>query len=200
MSARSTQAAKLGYEIAREQGLRRVDVRWSGTKRRGSFGGWRIEWTDGPTVPSMRTIVRRYAERYQAVPVAELGYDRCRTLLAEAVALLLFVDRDHSWADCIGTGLVTSAYEATDWPERAGRMWQDRGRALLRHTPDGECSLVTAYATRALADQARVGWDNALRWLDRLAVEHGAQMDSSNVVDLASRRAAFLATRRRRQG
>lgn len=79
MSARSTQAARLGYELAKHLGLRRVDVRWSGQKKRGSFGGWRVEWTDGPTVPQMRVLVGAHATRYTAVTVADLGYDRCQT-------------------------------------------------------------------------------------------------------------------------
>lgn len=199
MSARSVQARKLGYELAAHLGLRRVEVRWSGERKTGSFGGWRVEWTDGPTVPSMQTLVEQHAERYPAVSVADLGYDRCQTSLGEAVALLLYVDRDRSWADCIGTPLVPSAFDAIEWPERADQVWHDRAHALLRHTHDSNRSGVTAYAVSALARHARTGWDNALAWLDHLIAEHAAQSDGSNVVDLASRRERHLAGRAEQQ-
>lgn len=190
MSARSAQAARLGYELARTLGLRRVEVRWSGQKKSGSFGGWRVEWTDGPTVPQMRLLVGRHAARYPAVPVADLGYDRCRTPLGEAVALLLYVDRDRDWIADLVTPLVLSAYDAIAWPERADEVWQNRARALLRYTPDPGPPVVTAHAVRALAAHARTGWEDALARLDRLAAEHVALTEGSNVIDLASRRTA----------
>jgi hypothetical protein len=191
MSARSAQARRLGREVARQLGLRRAEIHWAGRKA-DSFGGWRLEWTDGPTVPAMRTLVQRYAEQSPAVPVAELGYDRCRTSLAEAIALLLFIDRDRSWVDCIEIPLMLSAYDVIDWPERADQVWQDRAQALLRHTPDRGRSVVTSYAVRAFASQARIGWDHALEWLDRLVVERDELTRASNVVDLACRRDSRL--------
>jgi hypothetical protein len=199
MSARSTQARQLGYEVIHELGLHHAEVRWSGQRKTGSFGGWRVEWTNGPSVPGMRTFIERHAARFPAVPIADLGYDRCGTGLAEAIALLLYVDRDRSWVDCIETSLIPSAFDAVDWPERADQVWFERARALLRHTPDASRSTVTAYAVRALARHARVGWDNALAWLDRLVVEHGAVADATNIVDLASRRETYLANRVRQQ-
>lgn len=199
MSGRSDQARRLGYELARQLGLRHVEVRWSGEKRTGSFGGWRVEWTNGPTVPSMRALVEQHAEWFPAVPVADLGYDRCQTGLAEAIALLLYVDRDRSWADCIETPLILSAFDVIEWPEHADQVWHDRGHALLRHTPDSGHSAVMAYAVGALARHARTGWDNALAWLDRLVVEHVAQSEASNVVDLAARRETHQVGRVRQQ-
>jgi hypothetical protein len=184
MSARSIQAGRLGYELACTLDLRRVEIHWSGTKKVDSFGGWRVEWLNGPTVRHMRLLVKQYAKRFPAVPVADLGYDRCSTPLAEAITLLLYIDRDRSWADGIETSLVYSAFDAVDWPERADQVWHDRARALLRYTPAGGCSSVTAYAVRALAEHARNGWDYALAWLDRLA----ALAEASNVINLASRR------------
>jgi hypothetical protein len=86
MSARSAQAARLGCRLAVDLGLRHVEVRWLVTTKRGSFGGWRVEWTDGPTVPTMRALVAGRAGRFPAVPAAGLGYDRCQTGLADVIA------------------------------------------------------------------------------------------------------------------
>src|SRR5437660_6266115 len=119
MSARSMQVCKLGYELAQDLGLRRVEIRWSGTKQRGGFGGWRVEWTDGPTVPRMKTLIEKRAGRFPSVPVADLGYDRCSTNLGEAIALLLYVDRDRSWVDRIECPLLLWGYDTIDSPEQA---------------------------------------------------------------------------------
>jgi hypothetical protein len=182
------QAGRLAYELADELRLHRVEVHWSGTKKKGSFGGWRVEWTDGPTVAHMRTAVRGRAKRFPAVVVMELGYDRCHTALAEAIALLLYVDRERDWAYCIES-LLWSAFDAIDWPERVDQVWHSRAHALLRHTPDPDVAVVTTYAVHALASTARHGWETALAWLDRLAAEHAAIAEDSTVIDLANRRA-----------
>jgi hypothetical protein len=183
MSARSTQAARLGYELATDLGLQRVEVQWSGEKKRGCFGGWRVEWTDGPTASRMRSLVGQRAAQFPAVPVADLGYDRCRTQLAEVVALLLYVDRDRSWVASVECPLLISGYDSVDWPERADEIWQCRARALLRYARH---PITTAGAVNVLGTHARAGWDAALAWLDQLAAEHAAEVHASNVIDLAS--------------
>lgn len=183
MSARTTQVCKFGYELAQDLGLRRVEIRWSGSKKRGSFGGWRVEWTDGPTVPRMKTLIEKRAGRFPAVPVADLGYDRCSTNLGEAIALLLYVDRDRSWVDRIECPLLLWGYDTIDSPEQADEVWQNRARALLRYA---RRPITTASAVNLLGRHARAGWDNALAWLDQLAVEEAAQAEASNVVELAT--------------
>jgi hypothetical protein len=185
MSGRSIQAGRLGCELARDLRLLRVEVRWSGTNKSGSFGGWRVEWTDGPTVPVMRAHVEERAERFPAVPVADLSYDRCRTNLTEAVALPLYVDSDRYWVDRLECPLLLSGYDYVDWPERADEIWQNRAKALLRYA---RRPITTASAVNVLGTQAQAGWDSALAWLDRLAAEQSDEAEASNVVDLASRR------------
>jgi hypothetical protein len=187
MSARSTQAARLGCRLAADLGLRHVELRWSGTKKRGSFGGWRVEWTNGPTVPTMRALVAERADLFPAVPAADLGYDRCQTDLAEVIALLLYVDRNRGWVDRIECPLLLWAHEYIDWPERADQVWHHRATALLRYA---RYPITTASAVDILGRHAQTGWDNALAWLDRLVAEHAATDEASNVIDLASRRVA----------
>jgi hypothetical protein len=104
----------------------------------------------------MRLLVKECAKRFPAVPVADLGYDRCDTPLAEAIALLLYIVRDRSRADWIEIPLVYSAFDAVDWPERADQVWHDRARA----TPcaPSPSTLATVGITRWR------GWTGSPRW------------------------------------
>jgi hypothetical protein len=183
MSARSTQSARLAYELAGDIGLRRVDIRWSGTKRRGNWGGWRVEWTDGPTMRRMREFIETRAAQFPAVLVADLGYDRGSTDLAEVIALLVYVDRNRNWVTRIECPLLLLGYDEVDWPERADEVWQKRARALLRYARP---PITRAGAVNILGTHARSGWAAALAWLDQLVAEHAAEDQALNVVDLAN--------------
>ena len=128
-------------------------------------------------------LVEQRAAQFPAVPIADLGYDRCQTDLAEVIALLLYVDRDRAWVPHVECPLLLSGYESIDWPERADEVWQNRARVLLRYARH---PMTTARAVNVLGMHARTGWDLALAWLDRLATEQAAEVKASNVVDLAS--------------
>jgi hypothetical protein len=130
----------------------------------------------------MRSLVEERAARFPAVPVADLGYDRCSTNLAEAVAFLLYVDRHREWVRCIESPLVLHGYDEIDSPELADVLWLNRARALLRYA---RRPITTIHTVKILARQAQVGWDNAMGWLDQLAADHhAAECGASNVVDL----------------
>jgi hypothetical protein len=65
----------------------RVELVDPGEPDRHGNGAWRMSWTDGPTVPTMRAEIARRAERYPAVDGEHLGYFRGGTDQATAARI-----------------------------------------------------------------------------------------------------------------
>jgi hypothetical protein len=186
VSARTSQAHRLGWTLRTELGLAQCELRWAGPRRRSgysTYGGWRLEWVDGPTRAQMHAEVGRRAGRFPAVPVDELGYDRNLSDLGEAVTVLHYLDRQGpNLPYALGSGLVSLARnEDVAYPERTEDPWRARAHVVLSLTahpaPDGGDGF------DQLADEARRGWPHALAWLDALA-----EREVPNVIDFPGSR------------
>ena len=184
MSARASQAHRLGWTLRNELHLAQCELGWAGPRQRSgysTYGGWRLEWTDGPTREQMRAEVGHRAGRFPAVPVDELSYDRNLSDLGEAVTVLHYLDEQGlNLPYALGPGLVSLArQDDLAYPERADAPWQARAYALLsltaNHTADRD-------GFDQLAAEARRGWTHALAWLDNIA-----ETEVPGVVDFRAR-------------
>lgn len=176
MTARSRQAAQLARLLAERTG-RAVRSSYDGP-RQAQYGGWHLEWTDGPTTETMRTLVGEYISRFPDLEVAEFRFSRSRTTLADAVALLLWLDTDCDavmrYDPVFWFGL---ALDRIDNPDRAPEVWQARARtlhALVDQAAERDTHISGASPYRVvgegLADRIRAdGWDATLEWLDSQA-------------------------------
>jgi len=181
VSTRSRQAFHLARRLTERAGVP-VTIEWHGASspRNRPWTGWRITWTDGPTVPTMTAHVAQLADRAPALDVAELRYDRGPTDLAELTALLGHLGQRPELAARITPMLARDAWEHTEHPERLDEHTQGRARALLAEH-DTALGAHTDLAQRGHAG----GWDAIVRWLDQLAATLAAE-----IIDLAAERAA----------
>ncbi|MEV6071939.1 hypothetical protein AB0L82_35825 [Nocardia sp. NPDC052001] len=178
MTTRSRQAAALAQVLGDRIG-RPVRHSYDGPRTERYSGGWRLEWTDGPTIGTMRALAREYAARFPDLPPVEnIRFDRAHTDQAEATALLLWLDTDPNSAfDTIPGLWLEQSFAATEDPDRAPEVWQRRGHTLYamireaytaKSSSSGHTIVVTALAERIRAS----GWDQTLAWLDRQAEPH----------------------------
>ncbi|SNY83792.1 hypothetical protein SAMN04244553_3565 [Nocardia amikacinitolerans] len=161
MTSRSRQAGQLAYRLCQRTGCH-VECNYLGP-RRDSYGGWRIEWCDGPTEVEMRQHVADLAAPLPAIATADLRYGRGDTDQARAVALLLWLDEHRADARHLGWNLAYEVYRETSYPNRADDIWQARAKTLLRATRHG---VMSDEALALLREHATVGWDSTLAWLD----------------------------------
>jgi hypothetical protein len=148
----------------------RVEVRYHGPGS-GAYGGWHVEWCNGPTWPRMTALAAARADEFPAVGVPQLRYDRSSTDVSEAAALLAYLsarpgDRVHS-----SSMMLRDAFDACDYPERLDRDTLRRARALCVVDPDSR-GMVTLRALRELAERCRTSdWMAVLAWLDEVGAD-----------------------------
>jgi len=189
VTARSAQARQLARLLAARAGVP-VEVEWQGPRSRdGRYGGWRLQWADGPTAVSMRALVDELAPRVPAVPVGELAYGRNDRRQSLAVLLLNDLDRHPDRVHTVRPWDVADLHWRTDYPDRADQPTRQRATILLRLDRNGE---LTTDVLRQLAAHANPDWPAALAWLDAMVL---AEVDPT-VVKLADHRR----TRSRVQG
>jgi hypothetical protein len=168
VSARSRQAAQLAYFLEQRAGLHRVECVWMGAGTDRAYSGWQLQWIDGPTPQEMRGLVAQLADQAPALGTADLRYSRGRTDLAEAAALLRYLDDHPDEAMDANTFTVDAAFTATSYPESSLDPWPQRARALLSLSQ--HASLHTGDALPALIRRIRAdGWNGAIAWLDAIA-------------------------------
>ncbi|MGW4125476.1 hypothetical protein [Nocardia sp. NPDC004711] len=125
---RSRQSWKLSYALTERTGVE-VRIEYHGA-RRDSYGGWHIQWGDGPTAETMRGHVATLAGQYPAIASAHLEYVRGYTDHSQAVALLLWLNANPREIPFLSRWSVIEAHNQTDYPGPAEEKWQQRGRAL----------------------------------------------------------------------
>lgn len=185
MSTRSRDAQLLGRLLSEHTGIP-VYVVYYGPAR-DHHGGWHVTWCDGPTQATMRDLVGKVAEAH-SVRFPLRGYTRNSTDLAEAAALLLWLDTIPDHAVDVGSVAAARAYDVQDHPEVADEPTLSRARALLSLSPAGTLELGTLDQVRQRA--RRDGWAGVLEWLDGIT----AAAEDPGVVSLDAAR------RRREQG
>ncbi|WP_306358877.1 MULTISPECIES: hypothetical protein [unclassified Nocardia] len=163
MATRSRQASQLARALTERTG---VDVRlgYHGT-RRDAWGGWHVEWCDGPTTADMRAHVARLAARLPGIASADLRYTRGSSSVGEMVALLLWLDAAPHEIPFLSGWSLHEAHASAAYPEQADEAWQRRGRALQALAATSG----TAAAIDTLSRRAGLDWRGALEWLDELA-------------------------------
>ncbi|WP_446225001.1 hypothetical protein ACTWPB_07745 [Nocardia sp. IBHARD005] len=91
---------------------------------------WRIDWSNGPTEEEVRGILTRLAAGLPAV--TSLTLSRGYTDLAEATALLMWIDADPTrLTDVSSYWSCREAFGSTRFPERAPEVWIARAQRLL---------------------------------------------------------------------
>ncbi|WP_331722945.1 hypothetical protein [Nocardia sp. NBC_00511] len=177
MTNRSRQAATLARLLTERTG-RPVRQSYDGP-RQARYGGWHLEWVDGPTIETMRALASEYIGRFPDLEVDEFRFSRSRTEFADAVALLLWLDTDLDavlrYAPTFWFGGL--AFERVEDPDRAPEVWQARARtlhALVDQAAERDTRISEPGPHRVvgedLADHIRTdGWDATLQWLDSQA-------------------------------
>jgi len=164
-----------------------VDVQlvWSGRPIDGAWGGWVVQWRDGPTETQMRTVATNTLPAEPCVatgsipPAAELSYSRCLSTVGEATALLIWLEGHPEALRAVGAVHLVAARDDVPYPERADDLTRRRADALLGRSTSGA---VGYDVLRELAGRGRCGWASVTSWLD-------AGCAAPMVADLASERA-----------
>lgn len=172
MTSRSRQAVRL-VELLAQRGGVRTECSWWGNGRDGRYSGWHLEWTDGPTVPEMRSLVCELKAQVPAIDGSALHYDRSETELGKTVALLRYLGAYPEYASVATPVMASIAFDETSYPERSEDTWLYRAEALLLLDSSPDHPRLTAESLRELASRADLGWDEALGWLDRITAGAG---------------------------
>ena len=180
MSATARQAWRFAELLGTACGVE-VTVACSGRPGGGTWGGWVVQWSDGPTEAEMRGIAAAVlpAAGGSGSTAAELSYCRRLSAFGDATALLVWLRR-HSGAAEVSAVSLVAARDEVSYPERADAATLRRARTLLGRSPSGT---VSYDLLRELAGHARGGVEEVQRWLDD--VDRAA----TGVVDLAAERA-----------
>jgi hypothetical protein len=92
MSSRSRAAANLTYHLNDKVGIC-VRVNWDNPSGRPDHGAWRVEWTDGPTVETMRGHAADLVRYCRPLTISTLRFSRHTTRQAWAAAILTLAHR-----------------------------------------------------------------------------------------------------------
>jgi hypothetical protein len=87
MSARTRAAANLATHLSHTTGTP-VGLCWDNPTRQPGGGHWRVEWTDGPTTATMRSLAADHARWVTPLKITTLRWARQYSPTAWAVALL----------------------------------------------------------------------------------------------------------------
>jgi hypothetical protein len=159
MSIRCRDATRLAYLLGHHTGIPDLRCEYRGAGSDPIYSGWQLTWGDGPTQDEMRMLVAHLAEQVPGVDTAALRYRRGSTDLAEAVALLRYLDDHPALVTDISMVIARTAFDTTSYPERSDERWLSRARALL-----------SVGGRSALTWRALRGWSFVLAWLDGITV------------------------------
>jgi hypothetical protein len=123
MSARARAASLLAEHLSAAVGMP-VAIVWDNPSGRPAAGVWRLEWVDGPTTTTMRTLAAQHARWVRPLDTTTLRYSRTHTPPAWAAALLTMAERGEL-PDTPGEAVALVEYDlhdtdatawATIWP------------------------------------------------------------------------------------
>lgn len=139
-------------------------ITWCG-RRTDWWGGWHVIWIDGPTEPEIRTVIKGFTDETPRITRRSLRYERNSTPLAEATALLMYLDDRPSELAYLDSWLPDFAHDRTSYPERAPRIWEDRARRLMTV---GNGTSLDDCALDQLREHAGRNWQRGVAWLDSI--------------------------------
>jgi hypothetical protein len=118
VSAQARAAGRLADHLATTAGLP-VVLGWDNPSGRPGDGRWRVEWTDGPTTATMRTLTAQHARWVPPLDITVLRYSRQYTPTAWAAALIAMAGRGEL-PDTPGQAVALVEYDlhdtdASDW-------------------------------------------------------------------------------------
>ena len=179
MSRVSDQARRCGELLTGACGVP-VRLAWSGRPAggcSGQWGGWVVQWRDGPTESQMRAIAADcLAPADVGLCVSDLSYSRCLSPCGEAIALLRWLEGHPDALREVGAVHLVAARDEVPYPERACADTHARARALLARGG----GTLGYEVLRELAGRGRCGWVAVTAWLDT---------GPTPIVDLAAERA-----------
>ena len=163
MSSRSRAAANLAYHLNTKVDVR-LRVSWDNPSGRPGLGAWRIEWTDGPTVATMRGHAEDLVRFCRPLNIDMLRFSRPTTRQAWAAAMLTLAHRgqlpQHPASALAAAEHELSDTDTADWHyhwDHAGQLVEQADEDLYEvvalvhttvtkprhetppHTPPGAC-------------------------------------------------------------
>ena len=128
MSARARAADTLATHLS-DAADTPVVICWDNPTRRPGQGTWRVEWTDGPTTATMRSIAADHARWVTPLKITTLRWARQYSPTAWAVTLLAHARQ----ATLPGTAHQAIALVEYDLPELDATSWDPATRAAADH-------------------------------------------------------------------
>ncbi len=131
MSNRSRAAANLAYHLNDKAGVRaRVD--WDNPSGRPGHGAWRVEWTDGPTIATMRGHAEDLVRYCRPLTINTLRFSRHTTRQAWAAAMLALAHRGDL-PPHPATAVTAAEHELTDTDTADWHhLWRHAGQLVTQ--------------------------------------------------------------------
>ena len=129
MSSRSRAAANLAYHLNDKVGLD-VSVGWDNPSGRPGHGAWRVEWTDGPTIDTMRGHAENLVRYCRPLTTTMLRFSRFTTRQAWAAAMLALAHDDElPERPALAVTAAENALDSTDTADW-GHIWTHAGQLV----------------------------------------------------------------------
>lgn len=150
MSARSRAAANLAWHLADKARIP-VRVSWDNPSGRPGHGAWHVEWTDGPTVATMRGHAEDLVRYCRPLTTTMLRFSRFTTRQAWAAAMLALAHRDElPEHPAIAVGVAENELSDTDIADW-DHLWVHAGQLIEQTDHDiyQVAALIHATVTKA---------------------------------------------------
>jgi len=129
MSSRSRAAANLTYHLNDKVGIS-ARVNWDNPSGRPGHGAWRVEWTDGPTIATMRGHAEDLVRYCRPLTIRTLRFSRHTTRQAWAAAMLTLAHRgdlpQHPATAVTAAEHELSNTDTADWHH----LWHHAGQLI----------------------------------------------------------------------
>jgi hypothetical protein len=134
MSSRSRAAANLAHHLnSKVDAQLRVD--WDNSSRRPGRGAWRVTWTDGPTVETMRDHAENLVRYCRPLTIDMLHFSRHTTRQTWVAAMLTLAHRGDL-PERPALALAAAEHELTDTDTADWHHLTDHARQLIEQADE----------------------------------------------------------------